>query len=49
MTKQVEYTVKIVTNSTVDAKALQDAIAKLAFDIHSAHVTNFRVLKQAKP
>ncbi len=50
--KQMEYTVKVTTNGTVDTKELQRAITELktadAFPIASVEVTNFRIVKQAK-
>jgi hypothetical protein len=49
MQKKMEYTVKIVTNASVDSKRLQDDIAGLGdHDIASVEVVGMRVLSQPK-
>lgn len=47
MNKQMEYTVKIITNGTINTTALKDHSS--AFDaVVSAEVTNFRPVPKPK-
>ncbi len=45
--KQMEYTVKIVVDGTIDTAEITKTISE-AMKIVSVEVTNFRIVKQSK-